>query len=207
MARTDQLSDFIHAGLSAGRPADALANALVQAGWGTREVSQALDAWMPGPAGLPPIPRPRPYVSAVEALIYGLLFLLLGSICWHVAALGFAIIDSLLPEPGAVAYLARGSMRWSIATLIPTVPLFLWLNRRVTRATHGDPGRRRSLVRKWFAAITLLIVSLALLSDVVVVVFALLNGDLTARFIAKAALVAVIGGVAFAYYRGELDAG
>ena len=72
-------------------------------------------------------------------------------------------------------------------------------------ATAGDPGRRRSLVRKWFAAITLLLASLALLGDLVAVVNALLEGELTGRFVAKALLIAVIGGLAFAYYRDELD--
>lgn len=206
MTRTDQLSEYIRAGLSAGRSADALAHALVEAGWSTREVSAALSAWMPAPAGLPPVPRPRPYVSALEAVIYGLLFLLLGVICWHIAALGFEVIDALLPEPGGSFEMSRTSVRWSVATLIPTVPLFLWLSGRVVRGSHPDTGRRRSVVRKWFASVTLLIVSLALLSDVVAVVFALLNGDLTARFVAKAVLIAAIGGAVFAYYRGEFDA-
>ena len=76
---------------------------------------------------------------------------------------------------------------------------------RTAAATAGDPGRRRSLVRKWFAAVTMLLAALALLGDLVAVVHALLNGELTARFLAKAALVGLIGGLAFAYYRAELD--
>ena len=205
MARSDELADFVRTGLAAGRAPDELAGALGQAGWGPREVADALNAWAPGPAGMPPVPRPRPYVSAREALVYGLLFLLLGSICWHVAMLGFRIIDSLLPEIGELYPPPASSMRWNIATLIPTVPLFLWLNRRVATATAGDPSQRRSLVRKWFASITLLLAALALLGDVVAVVYALLDGELTLRFVAKAALIAVIGGLAFAYYRDELD--
>ena len=60
-------------------------------------------------------------------------------------------------------------------------------------------------MRKWFAALTLLVVALVFLADGIYVIYALLNGDLTARFAAKAALVAAIAGLIFAYYRDELN--
>lgn len=206
MARSDELNDFVRSGLASGRSGDELAAALTQAGWSGREIAAALAAWLPAAPGLPPVPRPRAYVSAREGLIYGLLFLLLGLICWHVTMLGFELIEALLPEPDQRYYYpSTSSMRWSMATLIPTVPLFLLLNRRVMRDTAQDSGRRRSLVRKWFAAMTLLLASLALLGDLVAVIYSLLNGDLTPRFAAKAALIAAVGALVFAYYRGELD--
>ncbi|WP_134724355.1 DUF5671 domain-containing protein [Paracoccus luteus] len=207
MSRSDPLTEFVHAGLAAGRAPQDLQAALARAGWSGREIAEGLDAWLPPGDGLPPVPRPRPHVSARDAVIYGLLFLTLGAICWHIGALGFAIIDALWPEPGDFYAPPRASMRWSVAVLIAAVPLFLWLNARVTRATGDDPGRRRSLVRRWFAAVTLLLAALALMSDLVAVVYAVLNGDLTARFAAKAVLIAVLGGVVFAWWRDELDAG
>ena len=69
----------------------------------------------------------------------------------------------------------------------------------------GDAGRRRSLVRKWFASVTLLVASLVFLGDGIYVIYALLNGELTARFAAKAALVAGVTALVFAYYRDELN--
>ncbi len=206
MARGDELNDFIHAGLAAGRSRDDLAASLAQAGWSTRETTRALEAWLPPTApGLPPIPRPRAYVSAREGLVYGLLFLLLGAICWHVTMLGFHVIETLLPGLDRPYPPPASSMRWSMATLIPSVPLFLLINRRVMRDTAQDSGRRRSLVRKWFAAMTLLLASLTLLGDLVAVIYSLLNGDLTLRFAAKAGLIAVVAVLVFTYYRGELD--
>ena len=159
-----------------------------------------------GPAGLPPVPRPRAYVSAREGFVYGLLFLILGCICWHLAMLGFKIVDHLIPDPTDRYGLLVGSMRWNIAVLIPTVPLFLWLNRRVARQSAGDPGRRRSLVRKWFASVTLLIAVLTLTGDLVYTIYALLDGELTLRFALKALIVAGISGLIVAYYRDELNA-
>ena len=203
MARSDELSDFVRHGLAAGRSREELAAALAQAGWSGREAAEALDGWAAAP-GLPPVPRPRAYVSAREGLVYGLLFLLLIFICWHLTMLGFQVIDSILPGLEDRYPPPPSALRWSMAALIPSVPLFLWLNRRVA-ATMGDPGRRRSLVRKWFAAVTLLLASLALLGDLVAVIYSALNGELTARFLAKAALIAAIGGLAFAWWRDELD--
>lgn len=203
MACSDDLSEFVRCGLSSGRSCDELAAALAQAGWSGREAAEALEGWTVAP-GLPPVPRPRAYVSAREALVYGLLFLLLLFICWHITMLGFQVIDSTLPGLAERYPPSPSALRWNMAALIPAVPLFLWLNRRVARDTVREAGRR-SLVRKWFAAITLLLASLALLGDLVAVIYSALNGELTARFLAKAVLIAVIGGLAFAWWRDELD--
>lgn len=203
MARSEDLSEFVRRGLVLGRSRDELAAALAQAGWSGREAAEALDGWAVAP-GLPPVPRPRAYVSAREALVYGLFFLLLLFICWHITMLGFQVIDSTLPGLADRYPPSPSALRWNMASLIPAVPLFLWLNRRVAQDTGREAGRR-SLVRKWFAAITLLLASLALLGDLVAVIYSALNGELTARFIAKAALIAVIGGLAFAWWRDELD--
>ena len=84
-------------------------------------------------------------------------------------------------------------------------PLFLFLNRKVATMAQSDAGRRRSLVRKWFASLTLLFASLVFLGDGIYVVYALLSGELTARFAAKAVLVAGVAALVFAYYRDELN--
>ena len=207
MRAADQLAEFVRTGLAAGRDRIELADHLAAAGWSAREVTSALDGWQAVP-GLPPVPRPQPHVSARDALVYGLLFVLLGMIAWHICQLGFALIDRLVPDltdMGGRTY--NGALRWPMATLIPVVPLFLWLNARVARRTRADAGQRRSLVRKWFAAITLLIAALTLLGDVVAVLYALLSGELTPRFAAKAGLIAVVGLLVMAYYRDEIDAG
>ena len=60
-------------------------------------------------------------------------------------------------------------------------------------------------MRKWFASMTLLIAALVLLGDGISIVYALLSGELTARFAAKAGLVASIAALVFAYYRDELN--
>lgn len=208
MRPADQLAEFVRAGLADGIPPERLGAALAEAGWSEAERHAALTAWAPAAGGLGrPVPRPRAYVSARDAVTYGILFVALVNIAWAIGRLGFDIIEALIPDPGDFYAPPRGVMRFSMAQIAIFLPVFLWLNHRVVRATRGDAGQKRSLVRKWFASVAFIIAVLALLGDAVAVVWALLNGDLTARVAAKAALVALIGGLVLAYLRDELDAG
>ncbi|RCW82884.1 DUF5671 domain-containing protein [Paracoccus lutimaris] len=205
MKPADQLSEFVRDAMAQGGDHDQIAQALTEAGWSAPEIAEALHGWQAAP-GLPPVPRPRPYASATEALLYGLLFLSLGTVAWNITDLGMEVLDRLIPDPTELLYHpANAALRWPIAALIVFAPLFLFLNRKVAAMAQNDGGRRRSLVRKWFASITLLVAALVLLGDGIYVVYALLSGELTTRFAAKAVLVAGIAALVFAYYRDELN--
>ena len=205
MKPADQLSEFVRDAMARGGDHDRIAQALTDAGWSAPEIAEALHGWQ-AVSGLPPVPRPRPYASATEALLYGLLFLSLGTVAWNITDLGMELLDRLIPDPAESRYYpGSGGVRWSIAALIVFTPLFLFLNRKVAAMARSDAGRRRSLVRKWFASVTLLVAVLVFLGDGIYVVYALLSGELTARFAAKALLVATIAALVLAYYRDELN--
>lgn len=204
MRPSDHLARFVRESLLAGRGRDRIAAGLRGAGWSDREIEDALAAWQDDPAGGLPVPRPRPVVSARDAVVYGLLFASLVMVSWHVVQLGFGVIDRLLPAVGQWQAPASG-IRWSIAVLLAFLPVFMLLDRWIARETGRDPGRRRSQLRRWFASVALLIAALVLLGDLVAVLHAGLTGDLTARFAARAGLVALMGVLVLAYYRGDLD--
>ncbi len=46
--------------------------------------------------------------------------------------------------------------------------------------------------------------AIALLSDLISVIYAFLSGDLTARFLVKSLIVAIVAGLIFLYFRGEM---
>lgn len=209
MQPSEQLAAFVHEGLKSGHDPHAIGTALRAGGWSEREVSEALSGWLPAQPGLDrlPVPRPRPYVSARDAVLYGLLFIALGNVAWGIGSLGLQVIDGLIADP-ADFYRGRSySSQWSIASLIVFTPVFLVLNHRVMRRTVADGGRSRSLVRKWFASITVIIATLTLLGDAVTVIYAFLSGDLTLRFLAKAVWVAILAAVVLTYLRDEIDVG
>jgi hypothetical protein len=205
MRPADQIAQFVAEALKEGRSRDEISAALDEAGWTPNEVAGALDAW--AETGFtPPVPRPRPYVSAREAFLYGLMFLALAMTAWNITTLGFELIELWLPDvTDKFSRYNAQSVRWSISVLVVFFPLFLVMNTRAQRAAHADPGKRRSAVRKWFGYITLFLAAIALLGDLIAVIYALLSGDLTARFIAKAALVALTAGLIFLYFRGEME--
>lgn len=204
MRSADHLTQFVRKSLAAGQGRDAIADALLQAGWSRNEVVAALDRWTDARDGLPPTPRPGDVILARAVAFYGLLFISLTMVAWHIVWLGFGIIDQMLPDLSDFGR-APDSLRWSIAMLIVFVPLFLLLYRRTRDGQQTAELRRRSPVRRWFASSSFLVATLVLIGDLVASIYALLTGDLTMRFLAKALLVAIVGVLVLAYYRDDIN--
>ncbi|MBA4491445.1 DUF5671 domain-containing protein [Paracoccus sp. S1E-3] len=202
MSLSRQITDFVHAALEAGRSPAEIDAVLADAGWSDRERAEALSAWISA-SGMPPIPRPRPYLSAREGLLYGLLFISLAVVAFQLCQLGFGLVDNLILPPGGVDGATRRSMNGPMASLITFTPVFLLLNRIISRGPERELGRR-SLVRQWCASIALLIAAVVLLSDLVTAIYMLLDGEITLRFILKALIVAAVAGLVIAYARGEM---
>jgi hypothetical protein len=71
------------------------------------------------------------------------------------------------------------------------------------RATRRDPGAGRSPVRTWLGYLTLFLAAIALLGDLIWVVYVYLQGDLGARVLLKALVVLVVAATIFLYFRRE----
>ena len=125
--------------------------------------------------------------------------ILAGQLC----QLGFRLVDNLILPPGGVDGYTRRSLNGPMASLITFTPVFLLLNRIISRGPERELGRR-SLVRQWCASITLLIAAVVLLSDLVTAIYMLLDGEITLRFVLKALIVAAVAGLVIAYARGEM---
>ncbi|MGQ0610755.1 MAG: DUF5671 domain-containing protein [Paracoccaceae bacterium] len=199
MRASDQLADFVGQALAQGRSRDEISAALSQAGWKPEEVARAQRAWAALPFS-PPVPRPRPALSAAAGM-----FLSLVLTAWHAVWLGFQLIERWLPDPAEAGYFDPDGLRWTISVLIVAVPVFLLTNARTVRAERADAGRRRSAVGRWFSYTTLFLALLAMTGDLVAAIFAALSGDLTARFLAKVALVALVSGLIALYFRARLE--
>lgn len=204
VAAADHLSDFVQNAMAGQHDPARIRAALRHAGWSAAEIDAAMSAWHRD-GDLPPVPRPRPYVSAREAMLYALLMIALVLVCFHVVRLGFHVIDRLVSDPTETGGPDRWTMRFSIAAIIAFLPLLVLLDHRMARRT-GDPDlRRRSQARRIFASITVLAAAVVLLGDAVSVIYAFLSGDLTLRLAAKCALVALMGLLVAACYREDLD--
>lgn len=203
MKPAEQLSRFVQEGLRAGHNRTELREALTAAGWSALEIDTALAQWSEGALRLP-VPRPTASISARDVMLYGLMAVALLAVTWHLVQLCFGLIDIWLADATMHSYVNTSSIRWSMATLIVVAPLFLWLHVRAEALSRDDAGHRRAPLRKRLGAIALFMAALVLLGDTIAVVFALLNGEMTAQFFAKALVVAGVAGLVMLWGRGFL---
>lgn len=97
-----------------------------------------------------------------------------------------------------------GSMRWAIASLVIVFPVYIILTRMLNRDMDAHPEKRDLRVRKWLMYLTLSLASIALVVDLVVLIYQFLSGDYAATFFLKVLAVALVAGLVFAYYFYEL---
>ena len=205
MAASDELIGFVREALTRGLSRREVEAALVQAGWSSEQVRAALAAF--APVDFPvPVPRPRASLSAREAFTYLLVFATLYTVAFNLGRLAFLFINIAFPDPAtsaSEAYIAD-SVRWSIASLIVALPVFLFMSRAANRAVQHDPTVRMSPVRRWLTYLTLFIAACVLIGDFISLVYNALGGELTARFILKVLTVGLIAGAVFWYYLSDL---
>jgi hypothetical protein len=95
---------------------------------------------------------------------------------------------------------AASNVRLAIAMLVVFFPAYLVLTRYVNRIRRTEVGQTYLTLTKWVIYLSLLIGGLIMLGDLVAVLLAFLNGDLTIRFILKALAVFGVIGAAMHYY-------
>lgn len=206
MATTpDELTDFVRAALAKGVPRVDIEAVLRKAGWTADQTREALRGFAETEFPIP-VPRPRPYLDSRDAFMYLVLFSALYVSAYHLGNLLFDIINTTFPDPAESQSgdYRRLSMRWSIASLIVAFPMFLYLSWLVARDLAADPGKRYSKVRRWLTYVTLFVASTALIGDVITLVYNLLGGEITTRFVLKVLVVAFIAGTVFWYYLTDI---
>ena len=209
MATAAPVSQFVRDALMAGRTRPEIRDALGDAGWSNREIDEALGEFFDSDF-MPPVPRPRFYVTAREVFIYALLFTALAFTATYLVELVHNILDIWLPDSADTRYAYSSSvrqMRWAIAILVVSTPSFVWMTIYTDRRIRRDGSLRRSLVRKWVTYIALFVSALVFFSDATYSIYTFLNGEVTLRFVLKAATVACVSAVIFAFYLRDIEAG
>ena len=96
------------------------------------------------------------------------------------------------------------SVRWSTASLIVIYPVYvltLWLIHRDLRA---DPAKADIWIRRWLTYLTLFLAAIAIIVDLVTLIYNFLNGELTASFTLKILVVLLVVCAVFGYYLWDL---
>lgn len=198
-----RLNEFIESALRAGKGREEISEALASAGWSNEQIQDGFQFFAEVPFEIP-VPKPRAQLSARDAYFYLLLFGTLYLSAYQFGSLLFAIINVSLPD-GLDQYWEQRNqrdIRWATASLIIAFPVAFWLHMKLQREVTRDPARRQSAVRRWLTYLTLLIAAGVVVGDLITLIYNLLSGDLTLRFVLKVLVVATIAGSAFLYCLG-----
>ncbi len=200
----NELRSFIKESLERGQSKDAIREVLAQAGWQDDEVTKGLSVFADLDYPLA-VPRPTPYVHAREAFLYLISFIALYVSAVSFSHLVFGLIDYTFPD--ALDFRDRFPSRGeatSIASVIVSFPLYLFLMKRLRTEVALDPDKRLSLVRRWLTYLTLVIGAGIILGDVIALLANLLMGDPTLRFFLKGGVILLITTFIFGFYMWEM---
>jgi len=200
------LQAFVDAALRAGATRPEVAAALREAGWSQEQIDDALGAFADVPFVVP-VPRPQTQLSARDAFVYLVTFAALYLSAYHFGSLLFQFVNLAIPdnltESNSYAY---PRIRFAVSALIVAFPVFLYLSFRTSREISADPLRRNSAVRRWLTYLTLTLAAFIVIGDLIALIYNLLSGELTLRFLLKSVIVAALAGGIFGYYFWTLKA-
>ena len=209
----EKLTEFVDHARGKGLDHATIRQLLLSSGWRDREIAEALcarelDLPVPRPAhaGAPRAPGSRRTESpwprrAREAFLHLLTFGALFTWVTTLLLLLITYVDFAFPDPAwrmsqAMLDEILSIMRFQVATLIVAFPLFLLLWHYLLREVRRDAEKGRGAIRRWLAYLTLFVGALTLTGDVMTLIYFLLEGQLTIRFLLKASvLFGITGGV------------
>ncbi len=198
---SSSLNDFITHARKKGMDHATIRLLLVSSGWKEKDVIAAMSEESLDMQ----VPTPPEIGSARDAFLHLLTFTALYSSVISVMMLFFEFVNLLLPDPalGENYYNVNNDssyIRWLLAVLIVSFPLLAFLWRTLHREFVAHPEKLATGVRRWLTYFTLFVTACALVGDGIALVFSLLQGEWTMRFLLKVIIVAVLAGVPFSYY-------
>ncbi len=145
------------------------------------------------------IPEPTGVGSARDAYFHLLTFTALYTWATSLILLFFTYIDLAFPDPASrTTYYAMeaalSSLRFSLAALIVSFPTFLMLWHFLLREVRRHPEKAKGAIRRWLAYLALFVGSVTLAADVITLIYFLLEGQLTVRFLLKVTVLFLIAG-------------
>jgi len=196
-----ELSTFIAHARKKGMDHATIRMLLLSAGWREKDIAEA----MTEESLDMPVPLPPDTGGARDAFFHLLMFVALYTSVISMIVLFFNYINILFPDPATETYAGYydgqlTSIRWSIAAVIVSFPLFFWLARILLKEMQRHIEKAASGVRRWLTYLTLFVTAAALMGDVITLVYYLLNGELSTRFFLKVLIILILAGCGFVYY-------
>lgn len=207
MSSSKELREFVAAAKTQGTSDEAVVGLLQGRGWPREDAYRALGDHYESHSGLR-VPEYRRSGSARDAFLYLFSFSALATWTIGLGSLMFTLMDHWIRDPlnrGYVYGSLQDQIAASLASVIVAFPIYLLVMFYILRRVEVHPDKLESPVRKWLTYVALLIAVGVVLSDLIVFLTHFLQGELTARFLAKDAVVFVIAGGVFWYYMGAVQ--
>lgn len=149
--------------------------------------------------------QPKPRTSAADFFLHlGVVVALYVQVISFLN-LVFDLITYAFPNQPLSYGIATESITIPVASLIIVVPLYLFLTRLLNRSYDHNPEKKQLWVRKWLIYLTLFIAGLAIATDLIVLVFKFINGDIiTVGFLLKVLSVFLVLAAVFSYYLADI---
>ena len=200
-----ELQNFLETAKSQGATDEALVGLLRGRGWPEDEARSALADHYEERSGLN-IPKYKKSGSAKDAFLYLVSFATLTIWALGLGSIMFLLIDHWIKDPLQQNYYGGFyQMASSLASIIIAFPVYLLVMHYINREIGRHSEKLESGVRKWLTYIALLITAGIAVGDLITFLTAVLRGEVTANFSAKAAVVLAIAGGIFWYYLGALQ--
>ena len=95
---------------------------------------------------------------------------------------------------------AYSTIRWTISTLVIVFPVYVLTSWFLNKGYTANPSKRNLRIRKWLIYFTLFVATVIIIGDLVTLIYNLLGGELTVRFLLKTLAVFLVSGSVFTYY-------
>ncbi|HBI16874.1 MAG: hypothetical protein UR60_C0031G0002 [Candidatus Moranbacteria bacterium GW2011_GWF2_34_56] len=203
-----ELIDYIVGKIQTGISHDEIKKQLRSVGWSEEEVDSAYATGLAKYG----VPVPARNVQAafskksttVEIVANFFSFILLGIFATSLGMLLYGVINYFFQDKLNNYYrsgaMSSETIHYSIAALIISFPLYYLAMRFWFKRFREDEGKVESLLTKWITYLVLLVSAITIVGDLIVVIFSMLQGELTIRFFLKALTIFMIAGGVFGFY-------
>ncbi len=140
--------------------------------------------------------------TAKHAFFYLIAFFTLGFTATAIGQVVFQLINRVIVEttPSYSGDFSEGVLRFATSSLIIAAPIYYYFTRKINIELAAGELEKDSSIRKWLTYIAIFIAAAVAIGDLIFTLNSFLAGEITLKFLLKAATIFAIAGGFGSYY-------